>query len=143
MTKLLFRLINILFLTLLTQVGGVAWIIATLFRRWLLAFALVYTVLSLSMIWIAPTFGRVQLSCGSGSELVVRSYLFCALNRNYVVPEMRDVLVDLSQDVNSAFPGTKTVVLDANFPLIDGFPLLPHLSHSDGRKADIAFYYQQ
>ena len=33
-------------------------------------------------------------------------------------------------------------MLDANFPFLDGFPLPPHLSHDDGRKADIAFYYQ-
>jgi hypothetical protein len=32
-------------------------------------------------------------------------------------------------------------VLDANFPFLDGFPLLPHLSHDDGEKADLAFYY--
>jgi len=32
-------------------------------------------------------------------------------------------------------------VLDANFPFFDGFPILPHLSHNDGNKIDIAFYY--
>lgn len=31
--------------------------------------------------------------------------------------------------------------MDANFPFIDGFPLLPHLSHNDGRKIDLSFYY--
>jgi len=31
--------------------------------------------------------------------------------------------------------------MDANFPFIDGFPLLPHLSHHDGDKIDLSFYY--
>jgi len=33
--------------------------------------------------------------------------------------------------------------LDGNFPFLDGFPLLPHLSHGDGRKLDIAYYYAE
>ena len=33
--------------------------------------------------------------------------------------------------------------LDACFPFWDGFPLVPHLTHNDGRKLDIAFYYTQ
>jgi hypothetical protein len=39
------------------------------------------------------------------------------------------------------FPGTRTLALDSNFPLFTGFPLLPHLSHDDGRKLDLAYYY--
>ena len=31
--------------------------------------------------------------------------------------------------------------MDASFPFIDDFPLLPHLSHSDGKKIDISFMY--
>ena len=30
--------------------------------------------------------------------------------------------------------------LDANFPFINKFPLLPHLSHNDGKKIDITDY---
>lgn len=32
--------------------------------------------------------------------------------------------------------------LDANFPFIDYFPLLPHLSHNDGKKLDLSLIYQ-
>ncbi|MFQ1702799.1 hypothetical protein ACJ5NV_19640 [Loktanella agnita] len=39
------------------------------------------------------------------------------------------------------FPGTRTRALDGNFPYLDGFPLLPHLSHDDGEKLDLAFFY--
>jgi hypothetical protein len=50
-------------------------------------------------------------------------------------------MTDLSRDVERAYPGTVTLFLDANLPFLDGFPLLPHLSHHDGRKLDIAYYY--
>ncbi|MEO1435240.1 MAG: hypothetical protein AAFV80_06855, partial [Bacteroidota bacterium] len=36
----------------------------------------------------------------------------------------------------------KVYYLDANFPFLDGFPLLPHLSHDDGEKVDLAFIYR-
>jgi hypothetical protein len=50
-------------------------------------------------------------------------------------------MTDLSRDVEREFPGTVTLFLDANMPFLRGFPLLPHLSHHDGRKLDIAYYY--
>ncbi|WP_243765941.1 hypothetical protein [Polaribacter cellanae] len=34
------------------------------------------------------------------------------------------------------------IYLDANFPFFDGFPLLPHLSHNDGKKIDLSFIYK-
>ena len=38
--------------------------------------------------------------------------------------------------------GIEIHYLDANFPLIDKFPLLPHLSHSDGKKLDLSLIYE-
>ena len=32
--------------------------------------------------------------------------------------------------------------MDANFPFIDKFPLIPHLSHNDGKKLDLSFCYR-
>lgn len=43
--------------------------------------------------------------------------------------------------MNRQFPGTLTQALDASFPFLDGFPLLPHLSHNDGNKLDLTLYY--
>ena len=60
-----------------------------------------------------------------------------------MVPELENVLKDHAALMESAFPGTKTLVLDANFPFVSGFPLLPHLSHDDGRKVDLAYYYEK
>ncbi|MEM9062159.1 MAG: hypothetical protein AAGD13_17000 [Pseudomonadota bacterium] len=130
----------ILFLTLLTQLGGIAWIITLFFRRRSLVFLLSYAVLSASAVWIAPMTGRVPLPC-TGEQLRMQSWMYCVLNRHYVVPELAKVLEDTARKAANRHPGTVTLVLDANFPFIDGFPLLPHLSHDDGRKVDLAFHY--
>lgn len=72
----------------------------------------------------------------------MQSVLYCGLNRHYVVPELKEVLITYSKKLNAKHPNTKTLILDANFPFITGFPLLPHLSHNDGRKVDLAFFYE-
>lgn len=132
----------VLTLTVITQVGGLAWVIALFFRRRFIAFVLAYAVLTVAAIWVAPKFDRVALSCFDDGPLQVQSWVFCALNRNYVAPELRDVLVEIADEMESRFPGTETLVLDANFPFLDGFPLLPHLSHDDGDKVDLTFFYR-
>jgi hypothetical protein len=47
----------------------------------------------------------------------------------------------LAADVARAYPGAITLTLDGSFPFFDGFPLPPHLSHDDGLKLDLAYYY--
>lgn len=132
----------VLFLTILTQIGGLAWLAALFFRRRFFAFLILYVAMTVAAVWIAPNFGRVALSCFDRGSLQVQSWMYCALNRNYVAPELRDALVDTAQELDRQYPGTQTLVLDANFPFFDGFPLLPHLSHDDGDKVDLAFFYQ-
>ena len=128
-------------LTVLTQVGGLAWLLALRSRWRLPAFVAIYTAFTVAALWLAPLAGRVPLTCGGDGPLRVQGWFFCAANRNYVVPELAAVLSDVADGVDDAFPGTQTLVLDAGFPFLTGFPLIPHLSHDDGRKADIAFYY--
>ncbi|GLQ56409.1 hypothetical protein [Devosia nitrariae] len=123
--------------------GGIAWLIAIRFRRRTVAFLMAYAVVWLASLWIAPVFGRVPLPCGSQEALRVQSWVYCVLNRNYVVPELRDTAFDLAAHLSHEFPGTVTLALDGNFPFVDGFPLLPHLSHDDGRKLDLAFFYSE
>ena len=132
----------ILFLTILTQLGGLAWLIAVFFRQRIIAFLFAYAALTTVAIWIAPNFGRVALNCADNGPLQVQSWMYCALNRNYVAPELRDVLIDTAAELDRQYPGTETLVLDANFPFFNGFPLLPHLSHDDGDKVDIALFYR-
>jgi hypothetical protein len=87
--------------------------------------------------------GRTALPCfRSETATLAASPITCALHRHYVTAEMKQLALSLSEAVNRRFPRTTTVALDGNFPFLDGFPLLPHLSHDDGEKLDIAFYYR-
>lgn len=129
-------------LTVLSQVGGLAWLVAVNFKNRLLVFVGTYALLCVLSSFAAPVFGRIPLACGDDSPLVVRSWATCALNRHYVTPDLHAALTDLATALAEAHPGTVTLVLDANFPFWNGFPLLPHLSHDDGRKADIALFYR-
>lgn len=141
MMRFLGHSLIIVLLTLITQIGGVAWLLSR-FARWKMAsFLVLYAASSVAMLWIAPVFGRVPLTCWADGPLQVQSTFYCALNRTYMDPDLLAVLEDSAQTVATQHPGTVTLLLDAGFPLIDGFPLLPHLSHDDGGQADLAFFY--
>lgn len=142
MLRFVVNFLVFLFLTILTQIGGLAWLIALFFRQRIVAFLVVYVALTAAIVWVAPSFGRVALNCFDRGPLQVQSWMYCALNRNYVSPELQDVLIDAAEELDRKYPGTETLVLDANFPFLNGFPLLPHLSHDDGDKVDLAFYYR-
>lgn len=129
-------------LTVLTQLGGIAWLIALLFRRRALVFALAYLALWGAAIGLAPLGNRVPLHCWNQGGLQMKAWVFCAANRNYMAPELLDALKTASGRFEAEFPGSNIQVLDANFPFLDGFPLLPHLSHDDGGKVDIALFYK-
>lgn len=131
-----------LFLTILTQIGGIAWLLALFFRLKIIAFLIAYASLTTVTVWIAPSFGRVALNCFDTGPLKVQSLMYCALNRHYVTPELKEVLIATAEEMDRLYPGTETLVLDANFPFLAGFPLLPHLSHDDGEKVDLAFFYR-
>lgn len=153
MIRILARLMIFVLLTLSTQVGGLAYLAAVAFARVfglrnmlprLGVFLLCYGAVSMTAMLVAPSFGRVPLPCiaGDGERLAAQSPLYCILNRNYVVPELRDLAMALAGHVDAEFPGTTTLVLDAGFPFLSGFPVLPHLSHGDGRALDVAYYYE-
>lgn len=132
----------ILAFTLLTQIGGLAWALSLSFRRRVLVFPLAYLALTLAAHFLAPVIsGREALPCFASGPLRLQSPLYCALNRNYADPQLIEVAEDLAAYMDQRFPGTNTQVLDAGFPFLDGFPLLPHLSHKDGRKLDLAYWY--
>ena len=65
-------------LTLLTQLGGLAWLIALFFKWRLPVFLAAYLALSVSAVFVAPMFGRVALDCGGSGPLAVRSWFYCA-----------------------------------------------------------------
>lgn len=142
MIRAIGHLVIILLLTILTQLGGLSWLIALLFRRRFVTFVALYAGLSFAAMAIAPNTGRVALPCWKSGAVEMQSWVFCAANRNYMAPKLLAALEDTAQGVDAAHPGAVLQVLDANFPFFDGFPLLPHLSHDDGEKVDLAFFYQ-
>jgi murein endopeptidase len=131
----------VLALTVLTQLGGLAWLIALRFRRRLVAFVLAYAAIWGAAQVGAPLLGRVPLPCG-GEALRMQSPLYCAMLRNFVTPDLLAVAQEAAARVAADHPGTVTLALDGSFPFLDGMPLVPHLSHDDGEKLDFAFYYR-
>lgn len=138
-------------LTVLTQIGGAIWLGAVVLCRVLgfarrgsrlLAFAILYASATLALHLAAPLTGREPLPCIASGDLTAASPLYCVLNRNYVTPPLGRIAEAYARHMAKTFPGTRTLALDASFPLFAGFPLLPHLSHDDGRKLDLAFYYE-
>lgn len=150
--KLIAHLFIVSFLTILTQVGGLIWILVHLTFKFfntkkskrlrLATFVITYLLFTLAIIpQLSKLNSRVALPIGQSQQLVPHTYLTVLLNRHYVKPELKDVLIDTAIKFAAKNPGLQIKYLDANFPFFNGFPLLPHLSHSDGKKVDLAFQY--
>ncbi len=136
-------------LTVLTQVGGLVYLLVITvglyfkftWKKLIGIFVGTYLVTSLLILpLVAPLFGRVALPLSG--DLKPLNLITCLLNRHYVTPELKGVLVNSTTRFTKAFPGSNINYLDANFPFYNGFPLFPHLSHNDGKKVDIAFLYK-
>lgn len=142
--KLIGHTLFITLLTILTQVGGLLWLMSVFIavkfqKRKRYIFPIMYLLFNLLFVpMIAPYFGRTKLPV-TKSELKPQNPIYPLLFRNYVDNELHDVLQQSTIDL--AHLGIKTTYLDANFPFLNGFPLFPHLSHNDGKKIDIAFMY--
>ena len=136
------------FLTVLTQVGGLIWLgvrlsyrTKHLWRRRALYLA-VYLLATLFLVpQLAKLNGRVSLPMGKSDHLRPHTYWTVLLNRQYVTFELRERLMAVADRLGDQFPDAQISYLDANFPFWNNFPLLPHLSHDDGRKLDLAFHY--
>lgn len=153
-----FAIFAVVFLTVVTEIGGIIlWfsygigeIISnhkkgshSLYSA--LAFLFIYGIsIAFVVPFVAPLFGRVALNCFAteAHPYQANSILYCALNRNYVQPQVKSMLEGLADHMANKFPETVVSYLDANFPFVNGTPLLPHLSHRDGKKLDVAFFYK-
>lgn len=147
--KFSFHILVIIFLTIVTQVGGIiylfTWVISSRMKygslKFFGLFIAFYILVSFLIVpFIAPIFGRVPLPFYD--KLKPANFAICLLNRHYVTPDLRLQMHEISMKMDNKFPGTNINYLDANFPFFDGFPLVPHLSHNDGKKIDLAFYYR-
>lgn len=148
--KLLMHILVFLLLTVLTQVGGVVYVLALIatkiwqpqFRfKLLLIFVVIYSLTIFVFVPIlAPLGGREKVKNRFNVEPV--NYIGGLMNRNYVTPELNKYLDEVSQYLAKTNPSLKLRYLDACFPFFDGFPLLPHLSHNDGNKIDVSLVYE-
>jgi len=131
-------------LTILTQVGGILFLVALWIKKksqinTIFIFLSLYLTSTFLLIPnISPYFGREPIK--NSNKIEPTNYLTILLNRNYVRPELNRLLHRTEKSlVNAPF---KIKYLDASFPFINKFPLLPHLSHNDGKKVDISFVYK-
>ncbi|WP_347922646.1 hypothetical protein [Pontimicrobium sp. SW4] len=139
--KIIGHILFVVLLTILTQVGGLIWLITIITsskikKKKRLVFPLLYLTFNILIIPpIAKLFGRERLPVFS-ENVKPRNWVYPLLFRNYVNPNLKNLLFEDSSknEINITY-------LDANFPFINGFPLLPHLSHNDGKKIDISFMY--
>ena len=144
----------VVLLTLATQIGGLVWWPAWRFTRGFakhpLSFAVVLvcavgtllSILGFAAQAVSPAFGRVPLPCVQGASFArvePETLLTCLLQRHYVTTTARDVLSDAARRMGV---DARPRYLDAGFPFLDGFPMLPHLSHDDGRKVDLALIWR-
>ncbi|MEO9967906.1 MAG: hypothetical protein ABJF11_19090 [Reichenbachiella sp.] len=147
MAATLAHIVFFLILTLLTQIGGLVYVVSLVivkrvnFKNQYLKFGVFPALYLISCFLIVPL-----LAVLLGRERVINTkhinpanYMTVLLNRNYVIPELNQVLVQAEQSL--AGTGIEIHYLDASFPFIDGYPLLPHLSHRDGKKLDISLMY--
>lgn len=144
----LFQFSLVVLLTVLTQVGGVVYVVSqwlskrlnfTFRGKAVVVFLVVYLLVTFTLVpWLATLFGREQVR--HSENIQPTNYMTVLLNRNYVIPAMNELLKQVEQGLKK----DKIIInyLDANFPFLNGFPLLPHLSHNDGRKIDLSLVYK-
>jgi hypothetical protein len=135
-------------LTVITQIGGIVYLVFVFLNKRLqleskVKSVLLFLGLYLFVVFIivpftAPFFGREQVL--HQQNIKPTNYLTVLLNRNYVKPTLNKLLQKTANELKNT--GIEIRYLDANFPFINKFPLFPHLSHHDGRKIDLSFVYQ-
>ncbi|NJO90072.1 MAG: hypothetical protein HC831_14840 [Chloroflexia bacterium] len=137
-------------MTILSQIGGVIYLTVILIcnkkkkkyrLRRLGLFSGIYLLSTFVVVpLLAKIGGRERIK---NTEFVkAHSFYTILLNRNYVKSELNEAMQNIGDRLNKEGNGIQLVYLDANFPFINGFPLLPHLSHSDGKKVDVSLIYQ-
>lgn len=155
--RIIFYSLTFICLTILTQIGGFVMLLSLFLYRYVrsgitfpairfllspLLFAFLYLIFTFLIVPVlATSLGRVALPVSNSGQLRPLNRLTCLLNRHYVRPELLHTAKDVAAKMQERFPGTIVNYLDAGFPFINGFPLFPHLSHNDGKKLDLSFYY--
>lgn len=149
--KVLLHIVTIASLTVITQIGGIIYLIVILLfkknskkkgLKQIGIFIVFYLITTFFIVpYLAPIFGREKIK--ETEFLKVHSFFYKLANRNYVRPELNKTLHEIAIEFEKKNRRIKMIYLDANFPFIDKFPLLPHLSHNDGKKIDISLIYEK
>ena len=146
--KITLKIILFIVLTAITQIGGVIYVLSLIISdKWtrnlkfktLIIFINLYLVSTFLIVpVIAPILGREKVK--HSEKIKPTNFMTVLLNRNYVQPKLNQLLNKTEKELN----GTPIEIhyLDASFPFINKFPLLPHLSHNDGKKIDLSLIYE-
>src|SRR5690606_17690614 len=128
--KILLHLVAFFLLTVITQVGGLVYLISILLIRkkakgktaktFGMFIGLYCLATFLIVPYMAPIFGREKIKESVSIEAHNVFYKFT--NRNYVRPELNLALASIATKLEEKHPGIKLIYLDANFPFIDKFP---------------------
>lgn len=123
--------------------GAVPWDRAA--RRWpvqvatgLVAYVVVWSTVAPGL---AALSDRVALPC-VGGPLRAHSVLYCVAHRNYVRSALAEAATRSARRLHARNPGAVVRYLDGGFPTGMGVPLLPHLSHGDGLRLDLALQWR-
>lgn len=148
--NLLLHIFMFFLLTMITQIGGVVYVLTiALSKYWkskkrlksVLSFVSIYLIFTYLIVPpLAFQFGRERVT--HTHQISPTNYVTVLLNRNYVDPKLNLVLLNTARSLEGGKSIVEIHYLDACFPFIDKFPLLPHLSHSDGRKIDLSLIYE-
>jgi hypothetical protein len=117
------------------------------FKKWkllqkiLFAFGSYLIFISFCLPILAKKSGRVPLPVFKSTNLKPAAAYIYILNRHYVKVKLKEHLNQVQSQFKLKHPTKVIYYLDAGFPFYDKFPLLPHISHGDGKKVDISFIY--
>ncbi len=150
----IFHIIMIISLTLMSQVGGIVWLLSFLMfqifwrrSKFLIRLSGFIAIYSLFTYFVIPPLaaitGKVPLPRSSKGNLIAHHPLYHFLSRNYVTPQTKKILLETADRVQERNPELKLVYLDSSFPFSKEMPLFPHISHSNGRKVDLTFVYRK
>jgi hypothetical protein len=151
----IFRFLVFCFLTTISQIGGIIYLLCFPLYRWidgaieslllsrlmrLIGFCAMYYLCSQFLVpALAQSFDRVRLEENEYIQPV--TVWTKILNRDYVRPEMNEILGKAALELYNKSHGAVTKYMDAGFPFWDGWKLFPHLSHKNGKTVDLAFFY--
>ncbi len=137
-------------MTVVTQIGGIIYLLSIFLvkksperkrLKQMGIFTSLYLLATFLIVpYVAPLFGREKIR--ETTFVQAHSFFYKLANRNYVRPQLNKAIGNIAAEFGQKNGPIRLVYLDASFPFWDRFPLLPHLSHNDGKKIDVTLIYE-